>query len=101
MCQRSVHVQTQKIHPEFKREAIALSRQPGTNCRQVALEIGINPNLLSRWVREADDVPSKAFKGSGTPRDEELANLKRELARVKKERDFLREAAVFFAKESS
>ena len=90
-----------KYSPEFKREAIALSRQPGTNCRQVALEIGINPNLLSRWVREADDVPSKAFKGSGTPRDEELSNLKRELARVKKERDFLREAAVFFAKESS
>ena len=87
--------------PEFKREDIALSRQPGTNCRQVALEIGINPNLLSRWVREADDTPSKAFKVSGTPRDEELANLKRELARVKKERDFLREAAVFFAKESS
>ena len=90
-----------KYSPEFKREAIALSRQPGANCRQVALEIGINPNLLSRWAREAEEVPSKAFKGSGTPRDEELAHLKRELARVKKERDFLREAAVFFAKESS
>ncbi|HCL40501.1 MAG TPA: hypothetical protein DHW73_03910 [Pseudomonas sp.] len=90
-----------RYSPEFKREAIALSRQPGANCRQVALEIGINPNLLSRWAREAEGEPSKAFKGSGTPRDEELAHLKRELARVKKERDFLREAAVFFAKESS
>jgi transposase len=42
-----------------------------------------------------------AFGGSGTPRDEGLARLKRELARVKKKRDFLRESATFFAKGSS
>jgi len=86
---------------EFKREAVAMASQPGVSCRQVALEIGVNPNLLSRWKRELEEVPAKAFKGSGTPRDEELARLKRELARVKKERDFLREAATFFAKGSS
>ncbi|WP_152638780.1 IS3 family transposase [Marinobacter santoriniensis] len=77
-----------KYSPEFKREAIALTRQPGVSCRQVALEIGINPNLLSRWRREADEETDKAFKGSGSPRDEEVARLKRELARVKKERGF-------------
>ena len=71
---------------------------PCVSCRQIVLEIGINPNLLSRWRREADAETDKAFKGSGSPRDEEVARLKRELARVKKERDFLREAAVFFAK---
>jgi transposase len=86
---------------EFKREAVAMASQPGVTCRQVALEIGVNPNLLTRWKRELEEVPAKAFKGSGTPRDEELARLKRELARVKKERDFLREAATFFAKGSS
>lgn len=86
---------------EFKREAVAMASEPGVTCRQVALEIGVNPNLLSRWKRELEEVPAKAFKGSGTPRDEELARLKRELARVKKERDFLREAATFFAKGSS
>jgi transposase len=86
---------------EFKREAVAMASQPGVSCRQVALEIGVNPNLLTRWKRELEDVPAKAFKGSGTPRDEELARLKRELARVQKERDFLREAATFFAKGSS
>jgi transposase len=90
-----------RYSPEFKREAVALASQPGVTCRQVALEIGVNPNLLSRWKRELEEVPAKAFKGSGTPRDEELARLKRELARVKKERDFLREAATFFAKGSS
>ncbi len=86
---------------EFKREAVAMASEPGVTCRQVALEIGVNPNLLTRWKRELEEVPAKAFKGSGTPRDEELARLKRELARVKKERDFLREAATFFAKGSS
>ncbi len=90
-----------KFSPELKREAIALTRQPGVSCRQIALEVGINPNLLSRWKREADAEAGKAFKGTGSPRDEELAGLKRELARVKKEHGFLREAAVFFAKEST
>ena len=42
-----------------------------------------------------------AMRLSGTPRDEEIARLKRELSRVKKERDFLRDAAAFFARESS
>ena len=88
-----------KFSPEFKREAVALTQQPGVSCRQVALEIGINPNMLSRWKREAEKDKEQAFKGTGSPRDEEVAKLRRELARVKKERDFLREAATFFAKE--
>jgi len=93
--------QRRKYSAEFKREAVALTYQPGVSSRQIALEIGVNPNLLSRWKRESETVSNKAFSGSGSPRDEELASLKRELARVKKERDFLREAATFFAKQSS
>ena len=87
--------------PEFKREAIELVRRSGTSCRQVALEIGVAPNLLTRWVREVQPGSEKAFPGTGSPRDEELARLQRELARVTKERDFLRDAAAYFAKESS
>lgn len=90
-----------KYSAEFKREAVVLTRQPGVSCRQVALEIGINPNLLTRWRREADTGADTAFKGTGTPRDQELMRLKRELSRVTKERDFLREAATYFAKGSS
>ena len=86
---------------EYKREAIALVRRSRTSCRQVALEIGISPNMLTRWVREADSAGSKAFAGAGSPRDEEVARLKRALARVTKERDFLRDAAAYFAKGSS
>ena len=90
-----------KFSPEFKQGAVEQASQPGVNCAQVARELGINPNLLSRWKREAQAEGRQAFGGSGNPRDEEVAALKRELARVKKERDFLREAATFFARESS
>ncbi len=88
-----------KYSPGLKREAVAVAQQPDVSCRQIALDIGINPNLLSRWKREAEQTKEQVFKGSGSPRDEEVTRLKRELAKVKKERDFLREAATFFAKE--
>ena len=85
---------------EFKREAISFANQPGVTLAQVGRELGINPNMLSRWRRELEGHGEKAFPGKGQARDEEMARLKRELARVKKERDFLKEAAAFFAKES-
>lgn len=90
-----------KFSAEFKQGAVEQTRQPGVSCAQVARELGINANLLTRWRREAENTGNKAFGGTGTPRDEEMAALKRELARVRKERDFLREAATFFARESS
>lgn len=89
-----------RYSPEYKREVVELVRRSKTSCRQVALEIGINPNMLTRWVREAEAEGGKAFPGGGTPRDEEVARLKRDLMRVTKERDFLRDAAAYFAKQS-
>ena len=86
--------------PEFKREAVELSRTPGVTVKQIAEELGIAANMLTRWRREFSQDSSKAFQGHGKSRDEEMARLKRELARVKKERDFLKEAATFFAKTS-
>ena len=90
-----------KYSPEFKRGAVEQVNQPGVSCAQVARELGIEANVLSRWKREAAAGKESAFTGTGKPRDEELAQLKRELARVKKERDFLCEAATFFAREST
>ena len=87
-----------KFSAEFKRGAVEQASQPGVSCAQVARELD---NLLTRWKREAQSQGKVVFGGTGTPRDEELAQLKRELTRVKKERDFLREAATFFAKGSS
>ena len=90
-----------KFSEEFKREAVGLTRQPNANVSQVARDIGVGAGLLGRWRRELEIDKAKAFSGSGVSRDQELAALKRELARVKKERDFLRDAAAFFARESS
>ena len=90
-----------KYPDEFKREAVALTQAEGVTLSQVARELGIRPNMLGRWRQELQAGGHNAFAGQGKPRDEEMTALKRELARVKKERDFLREAATFFAKESS
>lgn len=90
-----------KFSEEFKREAVVLTRQPDAKVSQVARDIGVGAGLLGRWRRELEADNAKAFTGSGVPRDQEMATLKRELVRVKKERDFLRDAAAFFARESS
>jgi len=90
-----------KYSEEFKREAVSFANQLGITAKQVGEELGINPNMIGRWRREMDMLGPSAFTGQGKPRDVEMVTLKRELARVKKERDFLKEAAVFFAKEST
>ena len=90
-----------KFTVEFKQGAVEQTRQPGVSCAQVARELGVGANLLSRWRRKAEQSGNRAFGGTGNARDEEVAALKRELVHRKKERDFLREAATFFARESS
>jgi len=56
--------------------------------------------MLRRWRKDAETLGPKAFRGHGYAHDEELVQLKRELGRVKRERDFLKDAAAYFAKES-
>jgi transposase len=85
---------------EYKREAVAMLKSPGVSVSQIAEELGIGANVLGRWRRELHREPEEAFPGNGRPREEELGHLRRELARVTKERDFLREAAAFFARAS-
>lgn len=65
----------------------------------MTLEIGVDPNLLARWVREAQLGTEKAFPGTGNPWDAGLARIMRELVRVTKEADLFRGAAAYFAKE--
>lgn len=89
-----------RYSPEYKRELVELVRRSQSSCRQIALEVGVNPNMLTRWVREADAGGGKSFPGGGTPRDEEMVRLKRELSKVTRERDFLKDAAAYFAKQS-
>jgi transposase len=93
-------VQRRKFSAEYKREAVAVLDAPGISVSQIAAELGIAVNVLGRWRRELRQKPDQVFSGNGRPRDEELAHLRREVARVTKERDFLREAAAFFASAS-
>ena len=83
----------------FKREAVALANQPGVTKARIGRELDINPDMITRWQLELAQNGSKAFLVQGVARDEEMAALKRENARLKKKRDFLREAATFFAKD--
>jgi len=93
-------VQRRRFSVEYKREAVAMLDSPGVSVSQIAAELGIGVTVLGRWRRELRQEPDQAFRGNGRPRDEELALVRRELARVTKERDFLREAAAFFARAS-
>jgi len=89
----------QKYSEEYKREAVALTRLSGATVTGVARDLGINGHMLGRWRKQLEQHGKKAFPGQGHARDEELMQLKRENARLRKERDFLKEAAAFFAKE--
>ena len=93
-------VQRRKFSSEYKRETVAMLDAPGVTVSQIAVDLGIGANMLGRWRRELRQVPKQAFVGNGRSRDEEVSQLRRELARVTKERDFLREAAAFFARAS-
>lgn len=64
----------------------------------MARELGTGPGMLSRWSREAQLEGKQVFGGSGKRKNEYACSLARELARVKKKRDFLREAATFSAR---
>jgi len=87
-----------KYSPEFKREAVALANQPGQTITGLAASLGIGAGLIQRWKRELSKHGQQAFVGQGIARDEELLALRRELVQVKKERDFLKSAAAYFAK---
>ena len=92
--------QRRKFSAEYKCEAVAMLDAPGVRVGQIAADLGIGAVVLGRWRRELRQKPEQAFVGNGRARDEELAQLRRELVRVTKERDFLREAATFFASAS-
>jgi transposase len=85
---------------EFKREALRRANEEGVTDVLVAEELGISARQLHRWRDAARRDGENAFPGEGNARDQELLHLKRKLAKVEQERDFLREAAAYFAKES-
>jgi len=91
----------QRYSAEFKRQALRRANEPGMTDALVCEELGVSTRQLRRWreaVQEHGD--ENAFPGHGKARDQELVKLRRELKRVTEERDFLKDAARYFAKES-
>jgi transposase len=89
-----------KYSQEYKQDVVLLVKESGSPVAEIARSLGINDNALRRWVKEYSEPGKKVFPGQGNARDEEVARLNKELTQVKKERDFLKEAAAYFAKES-
>jgi len=80
---------------EFKREAVKLVGQPGASKAGIARDLGIGANLLGRWCREAN-VDGHAG-GTEKVTSQDYERMRRELAKVKMERDILKKALGYFA----
>ena len=91
---------------EFKVEAVRLASQGEKPLEQVARDLGVRSDTLRSWKKQAEGraglTSEDVFPGNGklTSKDEEIRALRRELELVKQERDFLKKAAAYFAKES-
>jgi transposase len=89
-----------KFSPEFKRDAITLAMTSGKSINQTARELGISHETLRNWVKQA-----RVDQGHGAPGElttaerDELRRLRREVADLHAERDILRRAAAYFARE--
>ena len=88
---------------EFKLEAVRLLENSGRAAAEIARELGIPRNRLYKWQQEVRNKAEGAFPGRGPHLEmaDELTRLRRENARLKEERDILKKAMAFFAKESS
>lgn len=86
---------------EFKRQALRRANEPGMTDTLVCEELGVSTRQLRRWKDAVQEHGEhEAFPGHGKARDNEVARLRQELKKVSEERDFLKEAARYFAKES-
>ena len=95
-------MQRRKHSREFKLEAVRLIRERGVSVAQASRDLGVHQTVLRKWVRDAVDDPAAAFLGHGQQKPEqlEIARLRKEVAKLKAERDILKKAAAYFAKDS-
>lgn len=95
-------MQRRTFSRELKLDAARLVRERGVAVAQAARDLDVHENVLRKWMREASADPQHAFPGQGVmkPEQAELERLRKEVARLKMERDILKKAAAYFAKES-
>jgi transposase len=87
---------------EFKSEAVRLVKERGVTIMQAARDLDLHENVLRKWMKALAADPQHAFPGQGQmkPEQAELDRLRKEVAKLKMERDILKKAAAYFAKES-
>ena len=87
---------------QFKVDAVKLITQQGYKTSEAARNLGIHHSSLRRWKKELDTNSTQAFPGKGhmPPEKEELYRLRKEVKQLRMEREILKKAAAFFAKES-
>jgi len=95
-------MQRRKFGREFKLEAVRLVRERGVSVAQAARDLEVHENVLRKWVKEFVADPGQAFPGNGQMKPEqlEIERLRREVAKLKAERDILNKAAAYFARDS-
>jgi transposase len=88
---------------EYKIEAVKLVTERGVSVAQACRDLDVAESVFRRWLREAAAAPVSAFPGHCRQRDElaEIAALKKEVAKLKAERDILKKAAAYFAREAT
>ena len=91
-----------KYSKEFKLDAISLVLNQQYTRSEAARSLEVNPNLVTRWIKEYEqDNDGQAFRGNGklTPEQEEIRQLKAKVRQLEMDKNILKEATVFFAKE--
>jgi transposase len=89
--------------PEFKAEAVKLVTEQGYSVAEAARSLGVTENLIRNWKRDLQAKGADAFPGRGKlgPHEEELRRLRAENKRLLAERDILKKAAAYFAREAT
>jgi transposase len=92
-----------KFSREFKIEAVKLVTERGVSVAQACRDLELAESVLRRWMREVGEALGSAFPGNGQQRAElaEIAALRKEVAKLKAERDILKKAAAYFAREAT
>ena len=93
-----------KTHPpyaaEYRAEAVRLVREGGRAPRELAADLGCSEEAIRSWLKQAELDEGRRSDGLTGPEKEELRQLRREVRTLRMERDLLKKAAAFFARES-